>query len=131
MAGLLALGLEGAPVLTVGAKTLTPCPPPIGFPQDIAENGCAPTMEEQLPRAAPSPLGEAKDPKLREDRRPITVHFGQVCTLPSGWSGFVWFCFLAEAIAHAAGGFFISVLFGETSPWSLHIFECFFGANIY
>lgn len=46
--------------------------------KDIAENGCAPTMEEQLPRTVPSPLVEAKDPKLREDRRPITVHFGQV-----------------------------------------------------
>lgn len=46
--------------------------------KDIAENGCAPTMEEQLPRTAPSPLVEAKDPRLREDRRPITVHFGQV-----------------------------------------------------
>ncbi|KAM5258770.1 DENN domain-containing protein 1A isoform 3-T3 [Hipposideros larvatus] len=45
--------------------------------KDIAENGCAPTMEEQLPRTAPSPLVEAKDPRLREDRRPITVHFGQ------------------------------------------------------
>nr|KAF6483965.1 DENN domain containing 1A [Rousettus aegyptiacus] len=46
--------------------------------KDIAENGCAPTMEEQLPKTAPSPLVEAKDPKLREDRRPITVHFGQM-----------------------------------------------------
>ncbi|XP_058379983.1 DENN domain-containing protein 1A isoform X1 [Diceros bicornis minor] len=46
--------------------------------KDIAENGCAPTTEEQLPKTAPSPLVEAKDPKLREDRRPITVHFGQV-----------------------------------------------------
>ncbi|KAM6169190.1 DENN domain-containing protein 1A isoform 2-T2 [Rhynchocyon petersi] len=45
--------------------------------KDIAENGCAPT-EEQLPKTTPSPLVEAKDPKLREDRRPITVHFGQV-----------------------------------------------------
>ncbi|XP_046518960.1 DENN domain-containing protein 1A isoform X9 [Equus quagga] len=46
--------------------------------KDIAENGCAPTTEEQLPKTAPSLLVEAKDPKLREDRRPITVHFGQV-----------------------------------------------------
>uniref|UniRef100_A0A8D1GIB6 UDENN domain-containing protein n=1 Tax=Sus scrofa TaxID=9823 RepID=A0A8D1GIB6_PIG len=45
---------------------------------DITENGCAPTTEEQLPKTAPSPLVEAKDPKFREDRRPITVHFGQV-----------------------------------------------------
>ncbi|XP_042636307.1 DENN domain-containing protein 1A [Orycteropus afer afer] len=45
--------------------------------KDIAENGCAPATEEQLPKTAPSPLVEAKDPKLREDRRPITVHFGQ------------------------------------------------------
>ncbi|XP_044634751.2 DENN domain-containing protein 1A isoform X7 [Equus asinus] len=45
--------------------------------KDIAENGCAPTTEEQLPKTAPSLLVEAKDPKLREDRRPITVHFGQ------------------------------------------------------
>ncbi|XP_074412271.1 DENN domain-containing protein 1A isoform X6 [Zonotrichia albicollis] len=45
--------------------------------KDIAENGSA-VPEEPLPRAAPSPLPEKKDPKLREDRRPITVHFGQV-----------------------------------------------------
>ncbi|XP_040338199.1 DENN domain-containing protein 1A isoform X5 [Herpailurus yagouaroundi] len=45
--------------------------------KDITENGCAPTMEEQPPKTVPSPLVEAKDPKLREDRRPITVHFGQ------------------------------------------------------
>ncbi|XP_064147526.1 DENN domain-containing protein 1A isoform X4 [Loxodonta africana] len=46
--------------------------------KDITENGCAPTTEEQLPKTALSPRVEAKDPKLREDRRPITVHFGQV-----------------------------------------------------
>uniref|UniRef100_A0A8I3NDQ0 DENN domain containing 1A n=1 Tax=Canis lupus familiaris TaxID=9615 RepID=A0A8I3NDQ0_CANLF len=46
--------------------------------KDITENGCAPTMEEQLPKTVPSPLVEANHPKLREDRRPITVHFGQV-----------------------------------------------------
>ncbi|XP_045878000.1 DENN domain-containing protein 1A isoform X2 [Meles meles] len=46
--------------------------------KDITENGCAPTAEEQLPKTMPSPLVEAKDAKLREDRRPITVHFGQV-----------------------------------------------------
>ncbi|XP_045646934.1 DENN domain-containing protein 1A isoform X5 [Ursus americanus] len=45
--------------------------------KDITENGCAPTMEDQLPKTVPSPLVEVKDPKLREDRRPITVHFGQ------------------------------------------------------
>ncbi|XP_075572318.1 DENN domain-containing protein 1A isoform X7 [Pelecanus crispus] len=46
--------------------------------KDIAENGCSAAPEEALPRTAPSPLVEKKDPKLREDRRPITVHFGQV-----------------------------------------------------
>ncbi|NXF18811.1 DEN1A protein, partial [Rhodinocichla rosea] len=46
--------------------------------KDIAENGCSAVPEEPLPRTAPSPLAEKKDPKLREDRRPITVHFGQV-----------------------------------------------------
>ncbi|XP_075026929.1 DENN domain-containing protein 1A isoform X2 [Calonectris borealis] len=45
--------------------------------KDIAENGCSATPEESLPRTAPSPLVEKKDPKLREERRPITVHFGQ------------------------------------------------------
>ncbi|XP_048181558.1 DENN domain-containing protein 1A isoform X4 [Corvus hawaiiensis] len=45
--------------------------------KDIAENGCSAAPEEPLPRTAPSPLVEKKDPKLREDRRPITVHFGQ------------------------------------------------------
>ncbi|KFP78811.1 DENN domain-containing protein 1A, partial [Acanthisitta chloris] len=46
--------------------------------KDIAENGCSAAPEESLPRTTPSPLAEKKDPKLREDRRPITVHFGQV-----------------------------------------------------
>ncbi|XP_028743744.1 DENN domain-containing protein 1A isoform X7 [Peromyscus leucopus] len=46
--------------------------------KDIAENGCASSAEEPLPKTVPSPLAEAKDPRLREDRRPITVHFGQV-----------------------------------------------------
>ncbi|KAM4889568.1 DENN domain-containing protein 1A isoform 2-T2 [Sylvia borin] len=46
--------------------------------KDIAENGCSAAPEEPLPRTAPSPLGDKRDPKLREDRRPITVHFGQV-----------------------------------------------------
>ncbi|XP_068269926.1 DENN domain-containing protein 1A isoform X8 [Nyctibius grandis] len=45
--------------------------------KDIAENGCSAAPEESLPRTAPSPLVDKKDPKLREDRRPITVHFGQ------------------------------------------------------
>ncbi|XP_059571721.1 DENN domain-containing protein 1A isoform X5 [Alligator mississippiensis] len=45
--------------------------------KDIAENGCSAAPEEPLPRTAPSPL----DPKLREDRRPITVHFGQILPL--------------------------------------------------
>ncbi|XP_054076393.1 DENN domain-containing protein 1A isoform X1 [Rissa tridactyla] len=45
--------------------------------KDITENGCSAAPEEALPRTAPSPLVEKKDPKLREDRRPITVHFGQ------------------------------------------------------
>ncbi|XP_066057455.1 DENN domain-containing protein 1A isoform X5 [Chamaea fasciata] len=46
--------------------------------KDIAENGCSAAPEEPLPRTAPSPLGDKKDPKVQEDRRPITVHFGQV-----------------------------------------------------
>ncbi|XP_074149144.1 DENN domain-containing protein 1A isoform X3 [Sminthopsis crassicaudata] len=46
--------------------------------KDIAENGCNPATEDPLPKAAPSPLTETKDSKLREDRRPITVHFGQL-----------------------------------------------------
>ncbi|XP_048822027.1 DENN domain-containing protein 1A isoform X4 [Lagopus muta] len=45
--------------------------------KDVAENGCSAAPEQSLPRPAPSPLVEKKDTKLREDRRPITVHFGQ------------------------------------------------------
>ncbi|XP_040387241.1 DENN domain-containing protein 1A isoform X2 [Cygnus olor] len=45
--------------------------------KDVAENGCSAAPEQSLPRTAPSPLVEKKDPKLREERRPITVHFGQ------------------------------------------------------
>uniref|UniRef100_A0A5F8GQB2 DENN domain containing 1A n=1 Tax=Monodelphis domestica TaxID=13616 RepID=A0A5F8GQB2_MONDO len=44
---------------------------------DIAENGCSPATEDPMPKTASSPLAETKDSKLREDRRPITVHFGQ------------------------------------------------------
>ncbi|XP_049980827.1 DENN domain-containing protein 1A isoform X5 [Alexandromys fortis] len=46
--------------------------------KDIAENGCVSSAEESLPKTLPSTLEEAKDPRLREDRRPITVHFGQL-----------------------------------------------------
>ncbi|XP_020823176.1 DENN domain-containing protein 1A isoform X4 [Phascolarctos cinereus] len=46
--------------------------------KDIAENGCSPATEDPLPKAAPSPLAETKDSKVREDRRPITMHFGQL-----------------------------------------------------
>ncbi|XP_057610468.1 DENN domain-containing protein 1A isoform X4 [Chionomys nivalis] len=46
--------------------------------KDITENGCVSSAEESLPKTLPSTLEEAKDPRLREDRRPITVHFGQV-----------------------------------------------------
>uniref|UniRef100_A0A8D2LUX5 DENN domain containing 1A n=1 Tax=Varanus komodoensis TaxID=61221 RepID=A0A8D2LUX5_VARKO len=46
--------------------------------KDITENGCATVPEDSVPQAAPSPLAEKRDPRLREDRRPITTHFGQV-----------------------------------------------------
>ncbi|XP_060107425.1 DENN domain-containing protein 1A isoform X7 [Heteronotia binoei] len=51
--------------------------------KDFAENGCSTGPEDSLPRTAPSPLAEKKDPKLREDRRPITVHFGQPSVRPA------------------------------------------------
>ncbi|XP_052038347.1 DENN domain-containing protein 1A isoform X2 [Apodemus sylvaticus] len=46
--------------------------------KDITENGCASSAEDPLPKTMPSPQAETQDPRLREDRRPITVHFGQV-----------------------------------------------------
>uniref|UniRef100_A0A8C5Q534 UDENN domain-containing protein n=1 Tax=Leptobrachium leishanense TaxID=445787 RepID=A0A8C5Q534_9ANUR len=46
--------------------------------KDMAENGCHTVQDEPLPRISPSPSTEKKDPKSREERRPITVHFGQV-----------------------------------------------------
>ncbi|XP_052038349.1 DENN domain-containing protein 1A isoform X4 [Apodemus sylvaticus] len=45
--------------------------------KDITENGCASSAEDPLPKTMPSPQAETQDPRLREDRRPITVHFGQ------------------------------------------------------
>ncbi|XP_069465559.1 DENN domain-containing protein 1A isoform X2 [Ambystoma mexicanum] len=42
------------------------------------ENGSCVASDETVPRTAPSPLLEKKDSKIREERRPITVHFGQV-----------------------------------------------------
>ncbi|GAB1286299.1 DENN domain-containing protein 1A [Apodemus speciosus] len=46
--------------------------------KDITENGCVSSAEDPLPKTMPSPQAETQDPKLGEDRRPITVHFGQV-----------------------------------------------------
>ncbi|XP_030063221.1 DENN domain-containing protein 1A isoform X1 [Microcaecilia unicolor] len=50
--------------------------------KDITENGCSAVPDEPPPRTAPSPLVEKKEPKLRDDRRPITVHFGQQEKIP-------------------------------------------------
>nr|XP_033816551.1 DENN domain-containing protein 1A isoform X3 [Geotrypetes seraphini] len=50
--------------------------------KDIAENGCPAVPDEPPPRTAPSPLVEKKELKLRDDRRPITVHFGQQEKVP-------------------------------------------------
>ncbi|XP_069841830.1 DENN domain-containing protein 1A isoform X4 [Dendropsophus ebraccatus] len=50
--------------------------------KDLAENGCSVAAEEPLPRMSPSPSAEKKDLKAREERRPITVHFGQQEKLP-------------------------------------------------
>ncbi|KAM4020597.1 DENN domain-containing protein 1A isoform 2-T2 [Anomaloglossus baeobatrachus] len=46
--------------------------------KDLTENGCSVAVEEPLPSMSPSPSLEKKDLKSREERRPITVHFGQV-----------------------------------------------------
>ncbi|XP_075435488.1 DENN domain-containing protein 1A isoform X8 [Ascaphus truei] len=46
--------------------------------KDLAENGCSVAQEEPIPKMSPSPSAEKKDLKNREERRPITVHFGQV-----------------------------------------------------
>ncbi|XP_056397233.1 DENN domain-containing protein 1A isoform X2 [Hyla sarda] len=46
--------------------------------KDLAENGCSVAVEEPLPSKSPSPSAEKKDLKTRDERRPITVHFGQV-----------------------------------------------------
>ncbi|XP_044161711.1 DENN domain-containing protein 1A isoform X1 [Bufo gargarizans] len=50
--------------------------------KDLTENGCSVAVEEPLPRMSPSPSAEKKDLKAREERRPITVHFGQQEKLP-------------------------------------------------
>ncbi|XP_071981945.1 DENN domain-containing protein 1A isoform X3 [Engystomops pustulosus] len=50
--------------------------------KDLTENGCSVAVEEPLPRMSPSPSAEKKDLKTREERRPITVHFGQQEKLP-------------------------------------------------
>ncbi|XP_056397240.1 DENN domain-containing protein 1A isoform X8 [Hyla sarda] len=48
--------------------------------KDLAENGCSVAVEEPLPSKSPSPSAEKKDLKTRDERRPITVHFGQLGT---------------------------------------------------
>ncbi|MGH0119874.1 UNVERIFIED_CONTAM: hypothetical protein FKN15_059255 [Acipenser sinensis] len=44
---------------------------------DIAENGYSVATDEMQPRVTASPSTERKEGKQREERRPITVHFGQ------------------------------------------------------
>ncbi|XP_060126302.1 DENN domain-containing protein 1A [Zootoca vivipara] len=46
--------------------------------KDVAENGCSAVPENSLPWTTPSPLAEQRDPRLHQDRRPISAHFGQV-----------------------------------------------------
>ncbi|KAM6430949.1 DENN domain-containing protein 1A isoform 3-T3 [Liasis olivaceus] len=46
--------------------------------EDISENGCSTMPEDSVPRPAPSPLPEKRDPKLQDDKRPIAVRSGQV-----------------------------------------------------
>ncbi|XP_058861280.1 DENN domain-containing protein 1A-like isoform X3 [Acipenser ruthenus] len=45
--------------------------------KDIAENGYSVATDEMQPRVTASPSTERKEGKQREERRPITVHFGQ------------------------------------------------------
>ncbi|XP_041090339.1 DENN domain-containing protein 1A-like isoform X5 [Polyodon spathula] len=45
--------------------------------KDVAENGYSAATDETQPRLTASPLTERKEGKQREERRPITVHFGQ------------------------------------------------------
>lgn len=45
---------------------------------DNAENGSCVTADDPVPRTAPSPLLDKRDSKMKDERRPITVHFGQV-----------------------------------------------------
>ncbi|XP_069039642.1 DENN domain-containing protein 1A isoform X3 [Lepisosteus oculatus] len=45
--------------------------------KDIAENGYSVAAEESQQRGVASPLTDRKEVKQRDERRPITVHFGQ------------------------------------------------------
>ncbi|KAG7480528.1 hypothetical protein MATL_G00057080 [Megalops atlanticus] len=45
--------------------------------KDMTENGYAVAGEDAQPPAASSPSADRKEVRLREERRPITVHFGQ------------------------------------------------------
>ncbi|XP_069097812.1 DENN domain-containing protein 1A isoform X2 [Pleurodeles waltl] len=45
---------------------------------ESAENGSCVTAEDPVQRTAPSPLLDKRDSKMKDERRPITVHFGQV-----------------------------------------------------
>lgn len=58
--------------LTLNQECSCPCNSPFPTIQDVAENGCSAMPEDSLPQTAPSPLAK------RENRRPITDHFGQV-----------------------------------------------------
>ncbi|XP_069097813.1 DENN domain-containing protein 1A isoform X3 [Pleurodeles waltl] len=49
---------------------------------ESAENGSCVTAEDPVQRTAPSPLLDKRDSKMKDERRPITVHFGQQERVP-------------------------------------------------
>lgn len=87
--------------LALNQECSWPCNSPFPTIQDVAENGCSTVPENSLPWTTPSPLAEQRDPRLHEDRRPITVHFGQVrgggrnylkCMIQTPWLPFCFLC---------------------------------------
>lgn len=133
MAGLLAVGGEGAPVLTAGAMTPTPTP-------DRA-SPCRTSPRMAVPPPRKSSCQRRRRPYWWRPRTPSSEKTGgrsqstsdRYVPWPFDWSGFwvFFFLFLSEAVAHAAS---VSLQFSLAKPNNagvLHIFECLFVAHMF
>lgn len=130
MAWLWALRLEGAPVLRAVAKTPSPT---LGWllPAGHHREWLWPHFGRAATKDCAVPTGRGQRPQ--DPRRPKANHSPlRTGMYPGLWLIWVWFALLfSRSCGTYSRCFFVSALFAKTIPWSLHIFQCLFGANMF